>query len=119
MEVVRFADLLDVATSHDINLRKYVMAAAGKYPEGKMSDFSDFVLTPNESKEFISQNELILIIPSEGNLNIKGVQEILARPHDLITIPMNSAVFIQNNENVKSSFYVIHWNLNGSTKNIP
>ena len=111
MEVTIFADLKDVATSHDVDLRKHVMAAAGKYPEGKMTDFSQYKLSPSETIQFESKNELILIIQSEGKLKIKSDKEIITNSHDLVTIHQNMNVTLTNTENEPSLFYCLHWNL--------
>lgn len=87
------------------------MAAAGKYPEGKMTDFSQYKLSPSESIQFESKNELILIIQSEGKSNIKSDKETITNSHDLVTIHQNTKVTITNNESESSLFYCLHWNL--------
>lgn len=111
MELTVFENITDVATSHDVNLRKYVMAAAGKYPEGKMTDFSQYKLEPTESIKLESKNELILIIQSEGKLKIKSDKEIVTNSHDLVTIPQNMIATLTNSEKEPSLFYCLHWNL--------
>ncbi|OHT04398.1 hypothetical protein TRFO_06272 [Tritrichomonas foetus] len=111
MEVIKFADLPDVATSHDIDLRKFVLVAAGKYPEGKMSNFSLHKLNQSETIEFESQKELLLIIQSDGSSHVKCITERACQTHDLITIPPESVVSITNNDEIPSLFYCLNWSL--------
>lgn len=111
MEITIFKDLKDVATSHDVDLRKYVLSAAGKFPEGKMIDFSQYKLSPSENIQMESNNELILIIQSEGVLKIVSDKEIIADTHDLVTIPQNTSVTFTNPEKYPSLFYCLHWSL--------
>jgi hypothetical protein len=111
VEIVRKADISDVATSHDIALRKWVLAAAGKYPEGRMVAFSRISLTPGEIHMIkTSPEELKIFVQSEGESVIpeKGT-EIPVFRHDLVTIPPETSISARSGTSSPSVFYLLNW----------
>jgi hypothetical protein len=111
VEIVRKADIADVATSHDIALRKWVLAAAGKYPEGKMVAFSRIKLAIGEIHLIeTSPEELKIFVQSEGESVIpeKGT-EITVFRHDLVTIPPGTSISARSGTASPSIFYLINW----------
>jgi hypothetical protein len=111
MEVVRKAELADVATSHNVELRKWVLAAAGKYPEGRMGSMDSMSLGIGEQIELASgENEMLIVCQSTGGCRFAGGdQEIVAEIHDLLTIPRNSRVTVSSMGSSESTFYVLRW----------
>lgn len=110
MEIVKFSDLEDVATSHDISLRKWVLAAAGKYPSGKMQNLRKYSFANTKEFQFApNDNELLLLIPNAGTIKLQqSTETIEASVHDLVTI--KSPVTVAQVEE-ESAFYLVNWQI--------
>jgi hypothetical protein len=112
VDVVRIAEITDVATSHDINLRKWVLAAAGKFPPGCLTALKSGVVERGRPMTFVTRPEtLLLIIPSQGQTELShgGVKTVLA-PHDLTSVSPNETVCIDALDET-SAFYSLEWTL--------
>ena len=102
VEIVEIAGLEEVPTSHP-GIMKRVLAAAGKYPEGKMLGLEKRRITGAEKTLLEPEpNEMLLVIPSEGRLRIGGKN---AEEHDLVTVRESVALESEGT----CSFYVLKW----------
>ena len=102
VEIVEIAGLEEVPTSHP-GIVKRVLAAAGKYPEGKMLGLEKRAITGAGKVALVPQpNEMLLVIPSEGRVRIGGKD---AEEHDLVTVREAVAVECEGS----CSFYVLKW----------
>ena len=111
MEVVRFDSINDVPTSHDLDLRKFVLSASEKFPEGKMKDFSKYIIEKTNPLNLTSKNEILIIVQSDGSSTIKSESETLIKKHDMVIIQPNSSVTIINDQDIKSLVYCLVWSL--------
>jgi hypothetical protein len=109
VEVVRRSELVDVPTSHHVDLRKWVLAAAGKYPEGRMTSFLSRRLSGPDNLELsTSESDIKILVQSEGESKISGV---VLSCHDMATIQANSHVSISVHGATPSEFYLLNWSV--------
>jgi hypothetical protein len=112
VEVVRRADLSDVATSHNVDLRKWVLAAAGKYQEGKMTSLKSVTIDKHGQRMSTAGAEIILIVQSEGeSVILHADREIHVFRHDLVTVPSRSDFSIRSVTDSPSVFYLLNWEI--------
>lgn len=110
IEIIKFSSLSDVATSHDVSLRKWVLAAAGKYPEGRMVSLKKYSFAITSEFSFSpSESEILLLIPNNGKVLVKqGETETEACLHDLVTIRDSVKVSPSSDD---AAFYLVNWQL--------
>ena len=107
--IKKFADISDTATSHDVNLGKFVLAAVGQYPEGKMNSFRKYSIHSPLSISTTNSN-IILMIQIEGKSSILlEKQQIIMERFDLATIPMLTSFVIKPEGCASSTFYCLDW----------
>lgn len=96
MEVVHFADIPSVATSHDVDLRKFVLAAAGKYPEGQVKSFTQIKFDNSQPRTFqTAKNEMIIIVQSDGESRIQGNYAETLKTHDMLSVSPSQSFVLE------------------------
>lgn len=96
MELIESEKLPLLPTSHDKDLMKIVLAAAGKFGPGSLQSFSEISLKKDEKIELkTDKSMLILLILRDGIANAtKGENKITFRTHDLLILKENNTFSI-------------------------